>query len=67
MHIIQQQIKLTLRGIRIIVIIIIVLTLFSASYAATATNSGAVEIWDLTTSVVRQTLQHPVSCFLIPF
>lgn len=28
-------------------------------YAATSTNSGAVEIWDLPSSVVRQTLQHP--------
>lgn len=30
-----------------------------AQYAATATNSGAVEIWDLPTSVIRHTLQHP--------
>ncbi|XP_076458648.1 angio-associated migratory cell protein-like [Babylonia areolata] len=30
-----------------------------APYAATATNSGAVEIWDLPTSVVRHTIQHP--------
>ena len=37
------------------------LSCFRASYAATATNSGAVEIWDLPTSVVRHTLQHPVS------
>ncbi|KAL8613547.1 hypothetical protein ACOMHN_007590 [Nucella lapillus] len=28
-------------------------------YIATATNSGAVEIWDLPTSTVRHRLQHP--------
>lgn len=30
-----------------------------APYAATSTNSGSVEIWDLPTSVVRHSLQHP--------
>lgn len=33
---------------------------FRAAYAATGTNSGAVEVWDLPKSSVRHTLQHPV-------
>ncbi|PVD37710.1 hypothetical protein C0Q70_00311 [Pomacea canaliculata] len=35
-----------------------------AAYAATGTNSGAVEVWDLPKSSVRHTLQHPIVSFI---